>query len=327
LKRAHKQLLIAILLAIGIGVTGIFFVRIQYPSDTFQLAQIMTIEAELLSDWQQTQGIDQDLSRGDSGWQVRVLQRLLSQDSDIYPEQMVTGYFGKRTKRAVERFQREYDISPTGYVGPITRKQIHEVLLSHLCPSSDKHRPDYTLRKVTPSSPLPENYIPNTLQDISDKVPTTGTICLRSDVIPHLEDMMEAAREDGIELTVTSGYRKPEIQQYLLLYWLDRDGGKAFDEVASPGESEHQLGTVVDLTAEGVDNDPVSPDFGDSAAGKWMKKNAYRYGFIMSYPKNKESETGYAHEPWHWRYVGKDIAKQVAESEKAFTEFNVKKAR
>lgn len=167
---------------------------------------------------------------------------------------------------------------------------------------------------------MPEDYIPPFLENISDKVKTIGIICLRKDVSSYLIKMFKDAEKDGIYLAVTSGYRKPEIQKYLYDFWLSLEGEKSLDEIALPGKSEHQLGTTVDLTDASIGYRAVDEYFEKSDGGKWLMQNAYKYGFIMSYPKDKEKITGYKYEPWHWRFVGVDLATSLYNKGLTFNE-------
>lgn len=127
---------------------------------------------------------------------------------------------------------------------------------------------------------------------------------LREEVAEQLEKMFEAAADDDIELRLISGYRSFETQEETYDYWVQRYGRRAAERSsARPGHSEHQSGLAVDL-------DDASGDcyldrcFGDSDAGVWLQDNAYRFGFIKSYPQGGEDRTGFMYEPWHWRYVG-----------------------
>lgn len=104
-------------------------------------------------------------------------------------------------------------------------------------------------------------------------------------------------------VVVSSGYRSFKVQQDVLDYYINIEGEKAYSRVAFPGESEHHTGLGIDV---GVFKDNVYEDdpTGDEPELKWMFDNAYKYGFILRYPKGKEKITGYRYEPWHFRYVG-----------------------
>ena len=278
-----------------------------------QLAQIIHVETKLLRQWQLSQGLKNTIGYNAVGSDVALLQRMLSQDPGIYPEQQVTGYYGMLTREAVVRFQSEYHLPQTGVVGPATKSKLNEVFLHHLCPEPTTIYSDYLHKKVARRPVLPADYVPPQLEEISAKVKTVGIMCLRKDVVPSLVALFSDAKQNGIHLLVTSAYRKPEIQKDLYDFWVQEEGDRAFDEIAEPGASEHQLGTTVDLTDASIGYAGVDQRFGESVGGKWLMENAHNYGFTMSYPEGKEGVTGYAYEPWHWRYVGVKIATKLRE--------------
>jgi len=114
------------------------------------------------------------------------------------------------------------------------------------------------------------------------------------------------ASKDGINIWVQSGFRSYQTQNTLYNRYVSRDGKKAADRYsARPGHSEHQTGLAADFNE-------ISDTFGDTKAGKWLSENCWKYGFILRYPKGKESETGYMYESWHFRYIGDvDMAKEL----------------
>lgn len=123
---------------------------------------------------------------------------------------------------------------------------------------------------------------------------------LNADAAAAWESMKADAAAEGIELFIISGYRSYDVQKQLYDQEVAAFGPDQ-NTSAKPGHSEHQLGTTIDI------ND-LSGAFGDTPAGRWLQQNAPRYGFVMSYPPGREGETGYAYEPWHWRYVGPGTA-------------------
>jgi D-alanyl-D-alanine carboxypeptidase len=130
-------------------------------------------------------------------------------------------------------------------------------------------------------------------------------LSVRAIVLPDLEAMAEAAERSGAGLLVSSAYRSYEYQQGLFERSVRAEGREQTErELALPGHSEHQLGTAVDFGS-------VDASFADTAAGKWLASEAWRYGFVLSYPLNGEAETGYIYEPWHFRYVGRPAAAMV----------------
>lgn len=123
-----------------------------------------------------------------------------------------------------------------------------------------------------------------------------------------LDEMFHAAEQEGIILFVKSGFRTYNDQYIIYNDWVALDGQEEADRYsARPGHSEHQSGLAFDL------ND-VSQAFADSPEGIWLAENCHKYGFIIRYPQDKEHITGYIYEPWHVRYLGKELAQKVYES-------------
>jgi D-alanyl-D-alanine carboxypeptidase len=162
---------------------------------------------------------------------------------------------------------------------------------------------------------LNEHYIPKKLANInSDFVyDKNAKLQILKEVRPFLEDMIEDAKDEGVDLYVKSAYRSFGTQAslksgYTLTYG---SGANAFS--ADQGYSEHQLGTTVDFTTKGLGG--VLDGFEKTPEYKWLLKNGYRYGFIMSYP---EGNAYYQYEPWHWRFVGRDLARFLHRKNKYF---------
>ena len=110
-----------------------------------------------------------------------------------------------------------------------------------------------------------------------------------------------------------SGYRSYNTQKGLYNYYVNRDGREAADRYsARPGHSEHSTGLAMDVS--GIDGKCAATDcFGETPEAAWLAENVYDYGFIIRYPEGKEHITGYKYEPWHLRYVGVDIAREIRE--------------
>jgi D-alanyl-D-alanine carboxypeptidase len=159
---------------------------------------------------------------------------------------------------------------------------------------------------------LGRSYKPWDLVSVS-RAGIAGTGKVRKIVIKDLRALAAAARRAGKPLAVRSAFRSYRYQKALFEYYVRTQGyEKAVKFSARPGHSEHQLGTTIDFTtAPGV---PLSTSFGDSPAGKWLKRNGWKYGFIMSYPKGKRWVSCYGYEPWHWRYFGRERARKIHES-------------
>lgn len=162
---------------------------------------------------------------------------------------------------------------------------------------------------------LNENYIPAELSLIGDDFifNKAKPILIHAKVKPFLETLMHAARADGIDVYVLSGYRSFGAQaslksQYSVIY-----GSGANKFSADQGYSEHQLGTTVDFTTK--KNGEVLAGFDKTSTYKWLLNNAYRYGFILSYPANNKY---YIFEPWHWRFAGVGLATDLHNAGKNF---------
>jgi D-alanyl-D-alanine carboxypeptidase len=161
---------------------------------------------------------------------------------------------------------------------------------------------------------LPSAYAPGDLRSTAYAALNSG-YSVRSYVVADLKAMAWAARNAGARLAVDSAYRSYANQRYVFSYWVNRVGySRALLTSARPGHSEHQLGTTIDFKSYGGSSAWYYTDWATTRAGAWLKANAWRYGFVMSYPKGKTSVTCYAYEPWHYRYVGRDKAAKVRAS-------------
>lgn len=128
-------------------------------------------------------------------------------------------------------------------------------------------------------------------------------------------DMQAAAASEGISLWILSSYRSYDDQEVIYNRYVSQDGRDAADTYSSrPGHSDHQTGYTFDLNS-------LEQDFQYDPAGQWLDKNCYKYGFIIRYPKGKESSTGYMYEPWHVRYIGVDLATKVTQSGLSLEEY------
>ena len=144
---------------------------------------------------------------------------------------------------------------------------------------------------------------------------------LRKEAADALVAMLQAARAGGHELRVRSTYRSYEEQAVTFQYWITQLGEEEASRFSAPaGHSEHQLGTTVDLTSAGVGWQLVQ-SFGQTPEGEWLAAHAHEHGFALSYPQGGEEITGYAYEPWHFRYIGRGPAESWAQSELTLIEF------
>ena len=126
---------------------------------------------------------------------------------------------------------------------------------------------------------------------------------IRAEAYSALNEMAQAALNDGIRLLVSSAYRSYSYQENLFNHYVSVDGlEEAERESARPGTSQHQLGTAVDFGS-------ISDDFYKTRMGQWVYKNAADYGWSLSFPKGYEDVTGYRWECWHFRYIGKNACR------------------
>ena len=158
---------------------------------------------------------------------------------------------------------------------------------------------------------LTSAYGPSDLRSTAD-AGLNGGQRVRALVITDLRAMARAARAAGARLAVESSYRSYSTQASTFAYWVRVSGyAAALRSSARAGHSEHQLGTTLDFKSYGGSAPWNYADWGRSKAGTWLRNNAWRYGFVMSYPKGKTSVTCYAYEPWHFRYVGRAVAAKI----------------
>ena len=159
---------------------------------------------------------------------------------------------------------------------------------------------------VNKNNCLPVDYVPDDLVNISDyEIPENSAFMLRKIVMQDLQEMVSQAKKEGIGLKVISAYRSYQKQGQIYNSWVAQLGIKeAQRQSAVPGCSQHQLGTAIDFNE-------LNFSFADSLVGIWLYQNAWKYGWVISYPKNSEDITGYAYEPWHYRYIGKENAEEM----------------
>lgn len=145
-------------------------------------------------------------------------------------------------------------------------------------------------------------------------------------VDPEAKSSFEAMRGEAlksdIDLIAFSTFRDFNRQQELYESYAAKDGQEEADRYsARPGFSEHQTGLAFDIGESGKEKHWAAASFGETEGGKWLAENAHRFGFILRYPEGKEQLTGYMHESWHFRYVGKDAAAEIYEADITLEEY------
>lgn len=154
---------------------------------------------------------------------------------------------------------------------------------------------------VNKQRPLsPESYAPSPLSEVEGAQ-------LRDDAAQAVGQMLSDMRAEGITVSITSAYRPYDEQVTTYQHWVDVNGQETADTVsARPGHSEHQTGLAVDL-ADGSGCD-LQECFADTEAAQWAAEHAHEYGLVLRFPSGGQDVTGYAYEPWHYRYLGQEEA-------------------
>ena len=163
---------------------------------------------------------------------------------------------------------------------------------------------------------LSEDFVPNDLVSIStDYASEDGMECSKV-ALDAYRRMSEAAEKEGYQIVINSAYRSYQDQVELSDYYLKWYGQEYVNKyVAKPGYSEHQTGLAFDIGSRKVNV------FANSKEYAWMQDNAFKYGFILRFPKKYEDITGFRNEPWHYRYVGEEIAKYIYENDITLEEY------
>jgi len=181
---------------------------------------------------------------------------------------------------------------------------------------SDLSKGMYTL--VNKYYYLDSNYVPEELETVSYEYAIHNTK-LNKTALENFIKMADDAKKENLTLKITTAYRDYNFQSVLYNNYVNSDGKELADTYsARPGYSEHQFGYSFDLTnANYADFD----EFQYTDEYTWLQNNAYKYGFILRYPKDKEYITGYQFESWHYRYVGVDIAKYIYDNNITYEEY------
>jgi poly-gamma-glutamate synthesis protein (capsule biosynthesis protein) len=231
-------------------------------------------------------------------------------------------YDGKNltgTNKEIITLNKEYQPEGIFSVEEIKKK---DELTSSVCPKPQKEYDDMSLLNIGQNIGLPDpTYIPEDLEELDSKSATKNDVCLVEEAKESFDGMVADALEDGYHIKASSGFRSYETQKILFSNAVNSGKADALISLAKPGYSEHQLGTTVDITSASIGYSSASGNFYTTPESLWLKENAYLYGFIQSYPLGKESITGYKSEPWHYRYVGIEKAKEIKDSGLTITGF------
>lgn len=200
-------------------------------------------------------------------------------------------------------------LEETDYTAAETETAVAKETVSEAITKMVFKNTDWKLLLVNKQHPIPEDYSFN-LGIIK------GSMQCDERIIADLLSMMQAAKNDGINLEVCSPYRTDGRQEWLFdkkikLYMSQgysyMEAYKSASQIVTiPGSSEHQIGLALDIYSDTYKR--LDEAFEDTEAGKWLAAHSYEYGFVLRYPEGKEYITGIEYEPWHFRYVGRDAA-------------------
>lgn len=175
---------------------------------------------------------------------------------------------------------------------------------------------------VNKKNGLGKNYQPENLVKVKEKTGGNKTIYLEKKTYKQIKKLLKDVNKIfSTEIVIDSGYRPYLYQENLMKDLIEKKGDTAYSSLALPGYSEHQTGLAVDIGfyKNGIyDNNFLVEDYIEEF--KWIKENAYKYGFIIRYPLGKKEITGYIYEPWHLRYIG-DISKILYEQNLTLEEY------
>ncbi|WP_047980972.1 D-alanyl-D-alanine carboxypeptidase family protein [Ornithinibacillus contaminans] len=270
----------------------------------------------------------EELQKGDQSDEVKELQKALAQIG--YPVEL-SGIYDSKTVWAVTDIQLQEELTVTGIYGQDMKLVLEKILAEEikitvgkgLPYQADKVLDDDTvllgnpyeaLALVNKQHALPEDYIPSDLVIPDVRFPFVEDVPkkqMRKVAAEALEKLFADADAEGLDLFAQSGYRSYARQDVLFASYVSVNGEEEANNFsAKPGESEHQTGLSIDVTSPHVNYELVI-EFGDTEEGKWLKKHAAKYGFIIRYPEGKEDITEYQYEPWHIRYVGVKAATEI----------------
>ena len=251
---------------------------------------------------------------------IKVRRRYYEPDKDNVSE-AVKILFSSESFKLVPQFQMPDKADPYGYVIDI------EPYLLSIDPENNE---EYLLL-ANKENPLGKDYKPANLTKLECRVTKDEDHYLREDAAMALYAMMLEMSIAGIDdVCVTSSYRSYANQSWLFGYYKEKHMSEGMSEAeaeaavlvysARPGTSEHQTGLCVDFTTDSIGG-AVDDKFESTSAFEWLSENAYKYGFILRYPKDKTDVTGYKYESWHYRFVGRTAAVEINELGVCFEEY------
>jgi len=201
--------------------------------------------------------------------------------------------------------------APVAGVGPLPDCRLDDIL------TEPRGYDDWATTQVDWILSLGPDYKPPDLVPVRESG-IAGSGYIRAVALDDLTGFVAAARKNGTPLVSWSAYRSYKQQVKLFNGYAGWTGTKytnfegAINFSARPGHSEHQTGLTIDFVAVG--DDSLTSNWEVTRTGRWVADNAWKYGWLMSYPKGKQDQTCYRYEPWHYRYVGRELAKEIRDS-------------
>ncbi|GMQ77551.1 MAG: hypothetical protein BMS9Abin02_0039 [Anaerolineae bacterium] len=221
--------------------------------------------------------------------------------------------------------------NPTRTVSPATSPRPSTTpTATPLEPCADRFPGDDLLVLVNRQYGLSREYEPSDLVLLSDYLPIEVTKGYQTEVreviVNQLVSMIKAMIDEGLQPTIISGYRDYSAQAIAWSKWLEEEPDRAGIISAPPGYSEHQLGTTIDFGSPelayivGLEGIEFHTYFYKTSEGQWLAENAQTYGFSLSYRLEEFELTGFYYEPWHYRYIGVELATRLKNQEKSLIE-------
>ena len=218
-------------------------------------------------------------------------------------------------------------IEPTATYWPtVTRQILPAEQAAGLASCSQRPVTDDLLIVATQQFVLPQSYAPADLVPLSDYFSDEVTrgleLYARAAIIEPLQQMVAEMQAAGLRPSILSAYRSYNEQALAWKWWESQYPGRVAIMSARPGASEHQLGTTIDFGSPEI-NHLFHVDFAHTSEGVWLAANAHRFGFTLSYPRDAYAITGFKYEPWHFRYVGPELAGQLYNAGQILTEWQL----
>ncbi|MCM1101604.1 MAG: M15 family metallopeptidase [Clostridium sp.] len=264
--------------------------------------------------------VDWDLEDADSDVELapeselRLEDMEILSDTDVLEEYELEEYEHPREISDEERYDTSDILASLEGRGNKAKPEARDILDAYESGELVFDRDDWRLVLLNKQHSIPDDYT-FTLGNIG-----VGKRCDER-ILDDLADMVQAAKDDGINLVIVSSYRTPEHQVELFerKIRMYMNGGLSYMEayqlssrvVNVPGNSEHEVGLALDIVCDTYTK--LEAEFENTDAGKWLAENSCRFGFILRYPEEKEYVTGISYEPWHFRYVGVEAATVITE--------------